>query len=102
MGTPRKKYPALFKIKVAAEAISGELSLAQLSAKYGVHPSLISRWKNIARQEMVACFEKSGSGAGKRADPELMRLIMRSAELDTEIDFLKEKLEEVASRSKNP
>ncbi|PLW78479.1 hypothetical protein C0081_04335 [Cohaesibacter celericrescens] len=40
--TKRNRYPAEFKAKVALEAIREELTLSELSKKYGVHPNMIS------------------------------------------------------------
>ena len=40
----RKRYSAEFKAKVALEAIRGELTVAQLVAKHGVHQTLINAW----------------------------------------------------------
>ncbi|VAX25706.1 hypothetical protein MNBD_NITROSPINAE04-1216, partial [hydrothermal vent metagenome] len=37
----RKRYSAPFKAKVALEALRGEKTMAELSAKYGVHPNMI-------------------------------------------------------------
>ncbi len=42
--TKRKNHSAEFKAKVALEAIREELTLAELSRKYGVHPNMISGW----------------------------------------------------------
>ena len=41
----RKRYGAEFKAKVALEAIKGELTLAELSSKHGVHQTMIAAWK---------------------------------------------------------
>jgi len=35
----RRKFSAEFKAKVALEALSGELTLAELASKYDVHPT---------------------------------------------------------------
>ncbi|WP_139840149.1 transposase [Pseudoruegeria sp. SK021] len=40
--TKRKPYSAEFKAKVALEAIREELTTAELSKKYGIHPTMIS------------------------------------------------------------
>jgi len=49
-------FSAEFKAKVALEALSGELTLAELASKYDVHPTQISGWKRQAKTGMVAAF----------------------------------------------
>ncbi len=41
----RKKFKAGFKAKVTLETAKGEKTLSQISARYGVHPNVVSRWK---------------------------------------------------------
>ncbi len=48
MSGERKRYSADFKAKVALEAIRGELTIAQLVSKHGVHQTLINGWKKHA------------------------------------------------------
>jgi transposase-like protein len=49
VGIKRKQHSAEFKARVAMRALSGEKTLAELSAEFGVHPTIISNWK----QELV-------------------------------------------------
>ena len=49
MGVKRKQHSAEFKARVAMAALSGEKTLTELSAEFGVHPTMISNWK----QELV-------------------------------------------------
>ncbi|MGT2572050.1 transposase, partial [Acinetobacter ursingii] len=44
----RKRYSAEFKAKVALEAIRGEMTVAQLAARHGVHQTMINAWKKQA------------------------------------------------------
>ncbi|MBP2233289.1 transposase-like protein [Azospirillum agricola] len=44
----RKRYTSAFKAKVALEAIKGEHTLAELSAKHGIHQTMIAAWKRQA------------------------------------------------------
>ena len=49
----RRKFSSEFKAKVALEALSGELTLAELASKYAVHPTQIAGWKRQAKEGMV-------------------------------------------------
>ena len=44
----RRKYPAELKATVALEALRGEQTMAEVSARYNVHPNLIANWKRKA------------------------------------------------------
>ena len=41
--TKRKNYSSAFKSKVALEALRGELTLAELASKHGVHQTQITK-----------------------------------------------------------
>jgi transposase len=58
----RKQHSAEFKARVAMAALSGEKILAELSAEFGVHPTMISNRK----QELV---KRAGElfGRGRKA-----------------------------------
>ena len=42
------KFATEFKAKVALEALAGELTLSELSAKHDIHPNLIQRRPRIS------------------------------------------------------
>ena len=54
MPRKRRSYPAELKAKVALEALREEATMAELAARYGVHPNLIANWK-----------KSSADGAGR-------------------------------------
>jgi transposase len=60
MKTTRKRYSADFKAKAALETIRGDLTLAELATKHGVHPTMIAAWKRQAIDGKASTF----SGAG--------------------------------------
>lgn len=59
----RTRYSAEFKAKFALDAIRGELTLAELAKKYGVHPNVVGQWKRLAIENMATAF---GGGKGLR------------------------------------
>ena len=63
--TTRKRYSADFKAKVALDALRGELTTAQLTAKHGVHQTLISIWKKQATAGLSTVFETKPEGDNK-------------------------------------
>lgn len=56
MSRKRRIFTAECKARVALEALSGEHTLSELAAKYGVHPNQISQWKKQAKEGVVASF----------------------------------------------
>ena len=59
MPRKRRSYPAELKAKVALEALREEATLAELAARYDVHPNLIANWKKQARQKVLAGFSEN-------------------------------------------
>ena len=68
MPRKRRSYPAELKAKVALEALREEAPMAELAARYGVHPNLIANWKTKARQQVLAGL--SGNHARQEASRE--------------------------------
>ena len=59
MPRKRRSYPAELKAKVALEALREEATMAELAARYGVHPNLITNWKTKARQALTPLYVKT-------------------------------------------
>jgi len=86
----RKKHSVAFKAKVALAAIREEGTLAELSAKYGVHPSQIQKWKKVALEGISSLFEGNGRVVPKGLVPEeeVESLYKKIGKLEVERDFL--------------
>jgi len=84
----RKNYSPAFKAKVALEAIREEMTLAELSKKYGVHPNMISTWKRAAIANMSNAFERGKSDETRASEAEIDKLHSKIGQLVVERDFL--------------
>lgn len=90
MKTTRKRYSADFKAKVALEAIRGDLTLAELAAKHGVHHTMIASWKRQAIDGMAGTFSGPGDAAKAISESEVEKLHAKIGQLVVERDFLAE------------
>lgn len=84
----RKNHSPDFKAKVALEAIREDLTLAELSKKYGVHPNMISAWKRSAIANMALGFERGKSEDTRQSEAEVEKLHSKIGQLVVERDFL--------------
>jgi len=82
---PRRNHTAVFKAKVALEAIKGEQSLIELAERFQVHPNQITEWKKHLLEKASEVFEK-----GKRSaiEPDVKELHAKIGRLAMENDFL--------------
>jgi transposase len=88
MRTTRKRYSAEFKAKVSLEAIRGDLTLAELAAKHGIHHTMIAAWKKQAIEGMATTFSGTGEASKAAGEAELDRLHAKIGQLVVERDFL--------------
>lgn len=88
MAGKRKSYGAEFKAKVALEAIRGELTVAELVAKHGVHQTLINTWKRQALEGMSGIFSGKAEAKAAEKEGEIEELHAKIGQLVVERDFL--------------
>ena len=84
----RKRYGAEFKVKVALEAIRGEQTSAELSAKHGTHQTMIAAWKRQALAGLASTFSGKAEVVQATGEAELTRLYAKTGQLVVERDFL--------------
>ena len=88
MKTTRKRYSAEFKAKVALEAIRGDLTLAELASKHGIHHTMIAAWKRQAVEGMAVTVSGAGEAAKASTEADLDKLHAKIGHLVVERDFL--------------
>jgi len=91
MSEKRKRYSATEKAKIALEAIKSELTLAQITAKYGVHTTQVNAWKKQALAYLPDAFSEKGKQETTEYETQLAELYEQIGRLKVENDFLKKK-----------
>ncbi|GAB6097208.1 IS3 family transposase [Desulfatiferula olefinivorans] len=92
MSRKRKQYSPEFKAKVAVAAIKNEETIAELSAKYQVHPTMINNWKKALLEGASDLFDK-GQKSKKNHEATLDKLYRKIGQLEVENDFLSKGLD---------
>lgn len=87
-----KKRDAELKLKVALEALKGELSVNQIASKYDIHPKQVTDWRDQLLNEGELIFTPKTSLRRTKTDLEKEDLIQKIGQLTVEIDYLKKKL----------
>lgn len=90
MSKTRKNYPAKFKARVALSALREDASVTELSARYGVHATVIHRWKKEALSAMEAGFSGKLEVQEKDHEAEVKALHAKIGQLTVERDFLED------------
>jgi len=91
MSKKRRNHSAAFKARVALEAVKGEQTLSELSARFEVHPTQIQQWKKQlvdGSQDIFGASEKDR----KRVESEVNDLHAKIGQLTMERDFLSQAL----------
>ena len=89
MGVKRKQHGAEFKARVAMAALSGEKTLAELSAEFGVHATMISAWKQELVKRAGELFERGNKAAvAEDAQKMIDDLHRKIGQLQVERDFI--------------
>ena len=91
MSTIRKKHNKQVKFKAAMDLYKSEKTMAQVSQEYGVHQSVLHRWKKTLMEEGPDIFD-DGRQKKQSIDPTTGDLERKIGQLTMELDFLKKVL----------
>jgi transposase-like protein len=93
MSTKRNRYSAVFKAKVAVEAIRGLKTTAALASEHQVHPTLINQWKRQALENLASLFEVGNTRPEPDIEAVTAPLYEQIGRLKVEFDWLRKKTE---------
>jgi transposase len=91
MSKKRNRYSPEFKAKVALAALKNEETMSELSARFGVHPTMISNWKRTLLENASEIYDK-GRKSKKQKEAQVEDLYRQIGQLKVENDFLSKKL----------
>lgn len=91
----RKTYSPEFKAKVVREVLREDKTLSQVAAAHGLHPNLVSQWRDQALSGLSGLFsrKKDEDLAAKQAqhEQEKQELYAEIGRLTTQLSWLKKK-----------
>lgn len=93
MASTRKKYTAQDKARIALEALKGEHTLSQLTAKYGAHSTQINHWKKQAIEGVTQSFAGTRERRKEDQNDLIDELYKQIGQLKVELDWMKKKSE---------
>ena len=74
MKTKRRKYSASQKVSIVRELLEGGNSLSEISEKYQIHPTQLTRWKKQLFEGALETFSRKGVKREQKHEKELDRL----------------------------
>ncbi len=91
MSTKRRNYSPQFKAKVAVAALQNHEPIAELAARFEIHPTMIHNWKRSLIDSAADIFDK-GHKSRKQNEAQVDNLFRQIGQLKVENDFLSKKL----------
>jgi len=89
----RKHYSAAFKAKIVVETLRETKTVMQIAVQNGLHPNLVTKWKQAALAGLPDLFEQQTDEQEKAAAQEekIAELYQEIGRLTTQVNWLKKK-----------
>jgi putative transposase len=87
-----KSYNPEEKAKIALESLSGKHTHAQITAKYGVHSTQITKWVQRLREQAIKAFKEKLSQPDQNEAQLIEELYKQIGQLKVELDWVKKNL----------
>ena len=91
MKKTRRKHSGEFKTKVVLEMLKGIETLSEISSKYGVHPTQVTKWRRTFVERAPELFSDNCRRKEKDQEEVEAELYKKIGQLQVEVDFLKKK-----------
>ena len=91
MSKKRTQYKPEFKAKVALAALRNDDTVAELSVRFGIHPTMLHNWKRALLNGATDIFDK-GQKSRKQNEAQVEELYRHIGQLKVERDFLSKRL----------
>lgn len=89
-----KNYSPELKAKIVMELLKEEKMLSQIESEYGIHHSVITRWKSIVLQNLPKLFTDEGQKQRNTEicyENKIQQLYTQIGKLSTQLEWLKKK-----------
>jgi transposase len=84
----RNRYSGEFKSKGVLTALCEEATIAEIAAKYGIHPNQVSDWKKQALAGLAGIFDGKAERNDAAHELQIKELHDKIGQLQVERDFL--------------
>ena len=89
--TTRKRYDSRLKVQVALEALKNQRTITQIASEYGVHPNMVTQWKQRLLEELPDIFNNKREKNKRDIETLQAELYRQIGQLKVELDWLKKK-----------
>lgn len=83
-----RKHSSELKMKVAIEAIKGQLTSAEIASRFAVYPSQVSQWKRQALEGLPEVFGRDQGRTSRDHEALTDNLYQEIGRLKVDLDFL--------------